>query len=306
MNGMDGTERRYLNGKHIKYAIQVYRSSLTRSLTQFHHLLTPNHRTDHRTDLPTDVTGSSHECRRGEKFQDTIGRQADRGARCQGALQGRSRVAEQQQNARTSRTGSPPRQSDGETDKFRRRSSDSGEASDRDRCDPAPSGSADGGGGTRVNGVGRPDETLRAVTTIRMIRGYGRDVANNPNEPRFGADRAAPLQGADSGRPSRSEPRRVPSDDIYPTDRSSKESERHGRGALRPEVDPMLRHAVPGAGYSAQYNPEDPSSRQVVPEVGSIRDTNVGSSRDTNVGFMRDTKMGSSSSMLYPANAAQL
>ena len=34
-----------------------------------------------------------------------------------------------------------------------------------------PSGSADGGRGTRVSGVGRPDKTLRAVTTIRMIRG---------------------------------------------------------------------------------------------------------------------------------------
>ena len=126
---MDGMVRRYLNGKRIKYAIQVYRSSLTRSFTQFHHLLTPNHRTDHRTD----VTGSSQECSRGEKFQDTIGRQAGRGARCQGALQGRSKVAAQQPNARASRTESPPRQRDGETDKFRRRSSDSGEASDRDQ-----------------------------------------------------------------------------------------------------------------------------------------------------------------------------
>ena len=149
-----------------------------------------------------------------------------------------------------------PRHSDGETDRFRRRSRDSGEASDRDRCDPAPSGSADGGGGTRVNGVERPDETPRAVTSIRMIRGSGNNVANHPNEPRFGADLAAPLQGADSGRPSRSELRRDPSDDIYPTDRSSRESERHGRGARRPEVDPMLRH-------SAQYDPDNPSSRQV-------------------------------------------
>ena len=120
-------------------------------------------------------------------------------------------------------------------DEFQRRSSDSGEASVRDRCNPAPSGSADGGGGTRVSGVGGPDETLRAMTTIQMIRGYGKNVATNPNEPRFGADRAAPLQGADIGRPSRSEQRRVPSDDIYPTDRSSRESERHGRGALRPK-----------------------------------------------------------------------
>ena len=103
------TGRRYLNGKRIKYAIQSCKSSLTRSLTQFHHLLTPNHQTDHQTDLQTDVTGSSHECSRGEKFQDTIGRQAGRGTRCQGALQRRSKVAEQQQNARTSRTGSPPR-----------------------------------------------------------------------------------------------------------------------------------------------------------------------------------------------------
>ena len=46
-----------------------------------------------------------------------------------------------------------------------------------------------------------------------MIRRYGQNVAANPNEPRFGADAAAPLQGADSGRPSRSEQRRVPSDD---------------------------------------------------------------------------------------------
>ena len=96
-----------------------------------------------------------------------------------------------------------------------------------------------------------------------MIRGYGKNVATNPNEPRFGADRAASLQGADSGRPSRSEQRRVPSDNIYPTDRSSRESERHGRGALRPEVDPMLRQVVPGAGYSVQSNVEDPSSRHI-------------------------------------------
>ena len=295
MDGTDATTRRYLNGKRIKYAIQSCKSSLTRSLTQFHHLLTPNHRTDHRTDLQTDVTGSSHECRRGEKFQDTIGRQAGRGARCQGALQGRSKVAEQQQNARTSRTGSPPRQSDGETDEFQRRSSDSGEASDRDRYDPVLSGSADGGGGTRVNGVGRPDETLRAVTTIRMIRGYGKNVAANPNEPRLGADRAAPLQGADSGRPSRSEQRRVPSDDMYPTDRSSRESGRHGRRSLQPEVetDPSSRQVVPEVGSSIQSNVEDPRLRR------------MGSSVQSNVEDPRLRRMGSSS-ILYPANAAQL
>ena len=131
-------------------------------------------------------------------------------------------------------------QGDGETDEFQRRPNDSGEASDRDRYDPTPSGSADGGGGTRVNGVGRPDETLRAVTTIRMIRSYGKNVAANPNETRFGADRTAPLQGADSGQPFRSEQRRVPSDDMYPTDRSSRESDRHGRDP-EVDVDPMLR-----------------------------------------------------------------
>ena len=52
----------------------------------------------------------------------------------------------------------------------------------------------------------------------------------------------------------------------------------------------MLRQVVPGAGYSVQSNVEDRSSRQVVPEDG----------------FIRDTKVGSSSSILYPANAAQL
>ena len=86
---------------------------------------------------------------------------------------------------------------------------------------------------------------------------------------KYGADRAAPLQGADIGRQSGSEQRRVPSDDMYPTDCSSKESDRHGRGSLRPEVD------------------EDPVLRQVVPEVGSR------------------LTMGSSS-FLYPANTAQL
>ena len=44
-----------------------------------------------------------------------------------------------------------------------------------------------------INGVGKPDETLRAITTIRMIRGYGKNVAANLNKPRFRADKAAPL-----------------------------------------------------------------------------------------------------------------
>ena len=244
---MDVTSRRYLNGKHIRNTIQASKASLLHPVTHSHPLSTLNHRTDHRTDLLTDAMVSSHESRRVEKLQDTIGRQASRGAGSLGVLQRRSKVAEQQQNSETSRTGSPPRQSDGEKDKSQRRSKDSGEASDRDRYDPALSGSADGGGGTRVNGVGRPDETLRAVTTIRMIRGYGKNVATNPNnEPRFGADRAAPLQGADIGRPSRSERRRVLSDDMYPTDRSSRKSGRHGRGSLQPEVetDPSSRQYI--------------------------------------------------------------
>ena len=113
---------------------------------------------------------------------------------------------------------------------------------DRDRCDPELSGSADGGGGAGEYRVGRPDKTvtrasrrriqngvddqawcdpepsgsadgeipvkvLRAVTTIPndpLLR-YGGNVAADPNESRFGVDRAAPLQGADSRWPSRSE-----------------------------------------------------------------------------------------------------
>ena len=79
-----------------------------------------------------------------------------------------------------------------------------------------------------------------------MIRSYGRSVATNLNEPMFGESRAAPLQGAEIGRPSRSELERVPNDDILPTDHSTMKSDRYGRDYRRPEQDedPVLRQYV--------------------------------------------------------------
>ena len=113
----------------------------------------------------------------------------------------------------------------------------------RPRCDPEPSGSAERGRGRRGYGAERPGKTSRAGCRVNMIRSYGRSVATNLNEPRFGESRAAPLQGADIGRPSRSELERVPNDDILPTDHSTMKSDRHGRDYRRPEQDedPMLR-----------------------------------------------------------------
>ena len=117
----------------------------------------------------------------------------------------------------------------------------------RPRCDPEPSGSAERGRGRRGYGAERPGKTSRAGCRVNMIRSYGRSVATNLNEPRFGESRAAPLQGADIGRPSRSELERVPNDDILPTDHSTMKSDRHGRDYRRPEQDedPVLRQIHP-------------------------------------------------------------
>ena len=76
---------------------------------------------------------------------------------------------------------------------------------------------------------------------MNMIHSYGRSVASNSNEPRFGADRAAPLQGADIGIPPRSGQLKIPIDDLYPMDRSTRESDTCGMGSMRPEVEgPVL------------------------------------------------------------------
>ena len=200
---MDATSRRYLNDKRIKYTIQAYKSSLSPPLTHFHLLLTPNHRTDHRTDLLTDVTGSSHECRRVEKLQDTIGRQVGRGARCRNVLQRRSKVAEQQQHSRNkSDRKSPTSKRPARRTSFREgpmtRARPAIETGTTQHFRAQPMVAEERGS------MESEDRTRRwrpwplsgwSAVTGRMSQ----PTQTNPGLVQTGA---APLQGADSGRPS--------------------------------------------------------------------------------------------------------
>ena len=248
MDGMDVTSRRYLTHNSIRNTIPSCKSHTPLPLT------VPNHnRTPTQTDRQTDPTCSSHEGEVGKILQGAIGRRAGRWTRRQEVLQRRSESPETRLEC--SRIGPEGFHVKGMArwmsfgERSRYSATDPDEASDQDRCDPEPTGSAERGGETMGGGVDRPDETVtrtsrrriqggidgrprcdpepsgsaergrgrrgygaerpgktsRAGCRVNMIRSYGRSVATNLNEPRFGESRAAPLQGADIGRPSRSE-----------------------------------------------------------------------------------------------------
>ena len=112
------------------------------------------------------------------------------------------------------------------------------------------------------------------VLRVNMIRTRGGEVEVTEEEPRFGGSQAAPLQGADCGRPSRSANERSANDD---TDES--EAEGRPRACRRRRRLPEVPYST--ASSEERYHGTDGGSRSraKTPETNSKTNTKTSTGR---------------------------